>query len=126
MQHQVLVVEDDVEIRETLIEVLADIGVGTLEASNGEEALEALRRSAQLPCLIFLDMMMPIMDGRAFREAQLNQPALKDIPVVILSAYRDVESMVENLNVARVLRKPVRLNEVRSSVEQFCLSEAQA
>jgi len=126
MQHQVLVVEDDLEIRETLIEVLEDFGVQALSASNGQEALDALREAPRPPCLIFLDLMMPVMDGLAFREAQLKYPELREIPVVILSAYADLEEISAKMGVQRVLHKPLRLHDLRRSVEAYCGPLAQA
>jgi CheY-like chemotaxis protein len=120
MRHTVLVVDDDREIRETLVEVLEDEGVNAHPAANGREALDALRDGGVKPCLILLDLMMPVMDGRAFRELQLDTPELRDIPVVILSAYRDVEQMARGLKVETVLTKPVRLQDVRASVERYC------
>jgi CheY-like chemotaxis protein len=126
MQHRVLVVDDDREIRETLVAVLEDLGVNAVSAGNGQEALERLREGAAHPCMIFLDLMMPVMDGRGFREAQLNSPALREIPVVILSAYRDVDAIATGLGVERVLRKPLNLNDLRSSVEAYCGPVAEA
>src|ERR1700682_3781073 len=63
MSHGVLVVEDDADIRESLIEILEESGFPTVGAANGHEALERLRRSGQPPCLILLDLMMPVMGG---------------------------------------------------------------
>jgi len=126
MPHRVLVVEDDLEIRETLVEVLEDFGVHALSACNGQEALETLRDATRRPCLILLDLMMPVMDGRAFREAQLKYPELREIPVVLLSAYADLEAISVKMGVKRVIHKPLRLHDLRSSVEEFCGPLAQA
>jgi len=91
MAGPILVVDDDRDIRDSLVEVLGEHGYPVIGAGNGVEALEILRTSAPPPSLILLDLMMPVMDGREFRERQLENPALADIPVIVISAYNDVE-----------------------------------
>ena len=81
----VLLVEDDLPIRDSLGEALAEEGFDVSTAGNGAEALERLR-SGRRPSVIVLDLMMPVMDGWDFRQEQLGDPALRDIPVVIVSA----------------------------------------
>jgi len=81
LANRVLVVEDEEMIRDSVIEFLDDQGFEAFGASDGKEALDKLTNGEQLPCLILLDLMMPIMDGRAFREKQLQNPALAEIPV---------------------------------------------
>lgn len=119
-RHKVLVVEDDREIRETLIEILEDSGCEVVGAVNGERALSWLRDTDSLPCLILLDLMMPVMDGQAFREAQVQDPKLAHIPVVVISAYRDVESRAEGLKAASFIKKPPRIEELFSAINQYC------
>ena len=120
MVRNVMVVEDDVDIRESLIDTLEDDGIVAIAASNGREALEKLRQLVVRPCLILLDLMMPVMDGHAFREAQLTIPELEKIPVVVISAYRDVEEQARALNADGFMRKPLRVDEIRRVTEQFC------
>ncbi len=81
----ILVVEDDGDIRSGLVSVLEDEGYAVLSAGDGEQALRMLR-AGQRPFVILLDLMMPVMDGRQFRQAQLAEPALAPIPVVVLTA----------------------------------------
>src|SRR5512142_2938239 len=81
---RVLIVEDDVDIRETLGELLATAGYETAGAANGLDGLAAARRAP--PDLIVLDLMMPVMDGWEFRSAQRRDPALASIPVIVISA----------------------------------------
>jgi CheY-like chemotaxis protein len=80
----VLIVEDDVDIRETLGELLESAGYEIVRAANGLEALAAARRAP--PDLIVLDLMMPVMDGWQFRSAQRRDPALASVPVIAISA----------------------------------------
>lgn len=101
----VLVVEDDDGIREALFDVLTEHGVRTLCARDGAEALDVLTRSDDRPDAILLDVMMPRMDGYAFRERQLADLRLRDIPVVVMTAHADREAIERRLN-APVLRKP--------------------
>lgn len=120
MSHHLLVVEDDQIIRESLVEFLEDNGYEATGAVHGREALDELSRNPQRPCLIVLDLMMPVMDGTAFREEMLRDPELSQIPVVVISAYRDLGERVKNLAPVSVLPKPLKLPELLSLVEQHC------
>ena len=119
MDHRILVIEDDPTIREVLVEVLGEHGYAAIGAANGREALDTLAATADRPCVILLDLMMPVMDGRSFREEQLQCPELSDIPVIVISAHLD-HTVATDLNAAAYLRKPVRLSEVLSSVKAHC------
>ena len=81
----VLVVEDDIAIASSLAEALQEDGLEVATAANGCEALQILRGGLR-PGAIVLDLMMPVMDGWDFRDEQLRDPALKDIPVVVITA----------------------------------------
>jgi CheY-like chemotaxis protein len=118
--HQVLVVEDDPDIRQSLIDALEDHGYGVLSAVNGQDALEKLASADPRPCLILLDMMMPVMDGREFRQEQLRDPELAKVPVVVLSAYRDVAQAAGDLKAHAYMSKPVRLTELMSTIAEAC------
>lgn len=120
LAHRVLVVDDDNEIRETMVEILNDEGYEAVGASDGIEALEQLRDPADRWCLVLLDLMMPNMDGRAFRAVQLQDPAIAPIPVVIVSAMNDVATTAEELRVAAHMTKPIPLRELIQMVRQFC------
>src|SRR5438034_549758 len=119
MHGTVLVVEDDADIRESLVEIFDERGYRVVSANNGREALAALRGDADLPCLIFLDLMMPVMDGPTFREEQLRDPRLANVPVVVISAYRDVVEKARALK-AEFLRKPFELNAVLGVARKYC------
>ena len=117
--HVVLVVEDDPDIRATLCEALEDNGYRAVGAANGAEALDYLRSGAESPCLILLDLMMPVMDGQTFRTEQRADPKLANIPVVVISAYRDVERQANDL-AAEFLSKPVRLETLLETARKHC------
>ena len=107
-----MIVEDDHLIREAIAEALGEEGFEVVEAANGREALEALHREPA--SLVLLDLMMPIMDGWQFREEQLRDPELSDIPVVVLSALRD-----DRLHAQRHFTKPCDLDELLETVWDF-------
>ena len=105
----ILIVDDDPDIRAALVDVLSDSGYAVRAASNGREALEILRTGAP-PRLVLLDLMMPVMDGLQFRQEQLADPALRDVPVVVISAGSNVAESARSLGVAGYLRKPIDLD----------------
>lgn len=117
--HLILVVDDDRDIRDSLIETLEDHGYRAAGAANGVEALSVLGASAERPCLILLDLMMPVMDGQEFREEQLKNPAWADIPVVVISAYADVEAQARTL-AAEYMRKPLAIRPLIDVVRRHC------
>ena len=81
----VLIIDDDLPVRTALKELFETEGYAVTLAANGHAALNHLRKGLR-PCAILLDLMMPVMDGWDFRNEQLADPDLKDIPVVILTA----------------------------------------
>lgn len=113
---RVFVVEDDSELRRTLGEALTAQGYEVVAAANGAEALDALRRAESRPCLILLDLMMPVMNGYEFRAAQRADPALSDIPVVVISAHERSEVV----DADEFLPKPVALRRLLSVIARYC------
>src|SRR5690348_15367872 len=82
----VLVVEDDEDVREAEATILRDHGHVVSEATNGQEALDFLRNAPKKPCIVLLDLMMPVMTGWEVLEAIDAEPDLQDIPIVVLTA----------------------------------------
>src|SRR5437868_11724547 len=82
----ILIVDDDESIRTSLADVLGDEGYVVATAADGLEALEYLRHSTLVPCLILLDLWMPRLNGQGFREQQLANRDWLSIPVVVISA----------------------------------------
>ena len=120
MTCRVLVVDDDRDIRESLVEALEDVGYACDSADNGSNALQLLRAANELPHVILLDLMMPVMDGETFLEERLNDPRVAKIPVVVLSAYRDITNPAPEKNVVCAMKKPVPLNELTRIVQKVC------
>jgi CheY-like chemotaxis protein len=112
--HTVLVVEDDDEVRASLVEAIADQGYGIVEARNGREALDRLAQAK--PCVVLLDLMMPVMDGWEFLDRMHQDPSNDNIPVCVVTALPDQAPT----NATSVLAKPVRLERVIGVLEQYC------
>jgi CheY-like chemotaxis protein len=113
----IVLVEDDEGIRETMGALLTDEGFRVIEAANGEEGLAALRAAAD-PCLVLLDLWMPVMNGWQMLEAMRDDPALQRVPVLVISAAGDLTLPA---GASAFLRKPIRLETLLAHVEQFRL-----
>jgi CheY-like chemotaxis protein len=85
---EVLVADDDDEIRSALSEVLQDEGYRVTGVANGSQALDYLR-SGHIPAVILLDLWMPIMDGPTLCQELIRDPELARIPVIVLTAAQD-------------------------------------
>jgi CheY-like chemotaxis protein len=114
-----LVVDDDPGIRESLADLLNDEGYTVMTAINGKDALTRLRASDNLPCVILLDLMMPVMSGSEFYDEMRNDPALADIPVVVISADGNARLKVQKMG-GELIPKPVRIETVIHAVESHC------
>ncbi len=112
---RVFVIDDDEDIREVLSQVLTARGYLVDTAAGGSEALARLR-SGPPPALILLDLRMPGMSGWEFRREQRRDPAIADIPVVILSGGAGSPMERMTLDAADVLYKPVDLDELTRKV----------
>jgi CheY-like chemotaxis protein len=77
-----------------------------------------LRAARARPDLILLDLMMPVMNGWQFRDAQRGDPTIASIPVVLVTASRDVEARSAAVGVAGVLYKPVELHSLLAVVSR--------
>jgi CheY-like chemotaxis protein len=104
----VLVVDDDVDIREALTDILEDRGFPVLSAANGRDALTLLRSLDAPPAVILLDLMMPIMDGYGFLEEHRKDASLAVIPVAIITAGHGVDrSRIDE--VTPIVPKPINV-----------------
>jgi CheY-like chemotaxis protein len=116
----VAIVDDDHDIRQVVRGLLEEEGYSTIEAANGREALDLLRRSKSKPDLILLDLMMPMMDGWQLRARLHEDPALQEIPIVIMTAHggmiRAVRSAVPD---TPVLTKPLELDHLLEVVAAY-------
>ena len=113
----VLIVEDDVELRDMMAQLLTLEGFVAAAVANGREALEYLGRGNR-PDIILLDLMMPVMDGWEFRRKQQSDPALAKVPVVVLSAL-DHRRAAE-VDAVAFLKKPLDFDRLLELVRQYC------
>jgi CheY-like chemotaxis protein len=115
----VLVVDDDIAIRNAICDLLQDEGYGTISAENGLVALTRLKDSDE-PCVILLDLMMPLMDGISFRKEQQRDPSLASIPVVVVSAGQDAREVAGALAAADFIPKPLSVPRLIHTLERLC------
>jgi two-component system chemotaxis response regulator CheY len=115
----ILLVDDDVELRDELAAALVDAGYEVLGASNGREALDLLK-AAPLPQLILLDLLMPVMNGWDFCDATRGDPKVARIPIVVTSgaASRDPQSPYF-IDVADFVTKPFDLDELLVKIRRL-------
>lgn len=114
----ILLIEDDDSIREITQELLESEGYGVATAANGKAALELLQSMPTLPCLILLDLMMPVMDGWQFMEKKRIDPKLNAIPVVAFSALE--ERKITAARTDDVIRKPINPDVMIKVIKKYC------
>jgi CheY-like chemotaxis protein len=112
----VLIVEDDEAIRETMQCALELRGYSVFAAANGTEGIDLLAEIPR-PCVILLDLMMPVMDGWDFVAALERNAALAAIPVVVVTAFGE---QAESIKASAVLSKPVALDNLYTTVFEYC------
>ena len=117
----VLVVDDDSAVRRMILLLLSSEGYETETAKDGAEALALMRQ--RRPCLVLMDINMPLMDGWEFRKQQLADPALADVPVVCITGIVHPEDVERILGIP-CLGKPVDFPSLSLAVEKFCLPPA--
>lgn len=110
MPANILIVEDDPDILSSLAEVIREEGFDVETAANGYQALARLE--AHAPDLIFLDLMMPLMDGWKFLEIARQRFPSTQPPVVLLSAVHNLTEEARRLGVTAFLPKPFDLEDV--------------
>jgi CheY-like chemotaxis protein len=112
----VLVVDDDPDILEALSEILEAEGFEIRRARNGKEALDRLEPDP--PNLILLDLMMPVMDGWEFAQRMRQRPRVSGIPIIVLSADRNVSNKATEIGAMGHLAKPFELNDLLDMVRR--------
>jgi CheY-like chemotaxis protein len=119
MSKKVLVVEDDKDIRQVLGDALHTLGIRVGFATNGQEALDYLR-AEEPPCVILLDLMMPVMDGWKFRELQQASPDLAKIPVVVVTADGHAQQKAAQMGVSFGIAKPFEMADLMRVKAMYC------
>jgi CheY-like chemotaxis protein len=113
----VLIVEDDDDVREFMQLLVSTSGYDTMTARDGQEALVKMRQ--RKPCMVLLDLQMPRMDGWEFRERQVQDIALRNIPVVCVTAFFDPVQVTERLGL-RCIGKPADFPTIIDAVQTSC------
>lgn len=111
----VLVIDDQDDMRMLVRKILEDAGYTVLEVATGAEALVYLQTHPH-PRLILLDLMMPVMTGWEFRQWQRTIPALATIPVVVLSAVAPFSPQLDALDAVAIVPKPFRAEQLLATV----------
>lgn len=115
-EKKLLLVEDDELVRRALQMVLEWEGYHVDCAVNGQEALDLLHTGSR-PSLILLDIMMPVLDGEQFRRAQMDDPELASIPVIVVSAAQ----FASRVDAVCHVRKPFEVRELLDAIRQYAL-----
>jgi CheY-like chemotaxis protein len=114
--HWIMVVEDDHDIRETLVEILEDRGYECVEAEDGIQAIDILRQRSW-PCVMLLDLMMPRMSGYEVVDRLRHEIAAGQLRVIVLTAG---EPKTELLAGAEIVAKPPDLRQLLAAVSANC------
>jgi CheY-like chemotaxis protein len=114
----VLVVDDDSSARESMAEILDAKGYCVLQAENGQRALDVLKKTPHSPCLVLLDLAMPVMGGREFLKRRAQDPILLRIPVVVVSGNTISDEPLEGI--AAYLGKPVSIDHLIDIIDLYC------
>jgi CheY-like chemotaxis protein len=114
----ILLVEDDRDMRDMLALTLECEGASVVTAANGVEAYNMAQ--AHRPCVIVLDLMMPVMSGEEFRRAQLENEEIRHIPVVVVSAHYEARQIARRMKAKKCFSKPVELDELSGYVRKWC------
>lgn len=117
MNPTILVVEDNDDIRELACTTLRRAGYDVEEAENGAEALELINHMSQPPCLVLLDLMMPVMSGAQLLSSLQNSGKLVTLPVVVTSAIADRQ---QPAGARAYVRKPVPEGLLLDIVREYC------
>lgn len=116
--HTILLIEDDPHLRESVQAVLEVEGYQVVTAQHGLEGLQRLDATTQ-PCLILLDLMMPVMNGWEFLETMQGRHEGPKPPVVVVSAAAQLDDVQARFQ-CQVLRKPFDIDHLLAMAEQHC------
>jgi CheY-like chemotaxis protein len=124
VSRQILIVEDDHELRDLLQIVLREEGFEVETCENGQLAIERLqegKKNKNLPSMVILDLNMPVLDGWEVASRLDADPELRDIPVIVSSATKEQGEKAKTLHADAYLVKPFTTDEILGVVELFSL-----
>jgi|RhiMetdeSRZDD1v2_1073273.scaffolds.fasta_scaffold62833_4 CheY-like chemotaxis protein len=120
--HQVLVVEDDPALREIYAGALRGYGHDVRTAGDGAEALERLKNGWE-PCVVFLDLRMPGMDGWELSRRLQADDRWRDVPVVVVAAHFRIDREAAEIGASSWLQKPFDLARLDEETKALCANE---
>lgn len=115
--HPIMIVEDDADSREALRLALEEEGFPVVEAANGRDALDMMATGVE-PCVVFLDLMMPVMSGLEFIAELRKDPKREGTPVVLVSAWPSEATRTPGAQ--GFMRKPFDLAELFENARRYC------
>ena len=116
---RILAVEDNRDNMTLIVDVLSSLGYDVIQATNGEEGLEATQR--EKPDLILMDLSLPVMDGWTATEKIKSDTELRSIPVIALSAHTMTKERQRAIDAGcdDYITKPIELAELKSKLEKY-------
>ncbi len=117
VKKKILLIEDDTHVREIIKDILESENHEVVAAENGRAALDALEAMEMVPNLILADLMMPIMDGLKFREAQLKNPKFAPINFVLMTAATSFKVSKEHGTFVFV-SKPIKMEDLLRIIDE--------
>lgn len=120
MCNEILIVDDDPDLRETMKDLLTFEGFKAITAGNGQEALKQVTQQQQ-PCLVLLDLMMPVMDGWQFLDIleKQHRQILSRLQIVVVSAVADLSSLQHRYH-CQVMKKPADIQGLVALARKYC------
>lgn len=116
---KVMVIDDDVDILESLHFLLEEEGYNVISSPRGECALELVKRNETLPQVIILDMYLSGYDGRTIAQTLKTNKKTKHIPIIMISAKHNAEKNLNQKMIDMFLAKPFNISEFLNSVERY-------
>ena len=116
----ILLIDDQADVRESLELILQREGYSVETAANGREALNKLYGGLR-PCIILMDLMMPVMTGYEFRQEQMAHPEFSGIPLIVYSGATDMRENARHLQASAYAEKPIELDRLMGLVRHHCL-----
>lgn len=113
----VLILDDEEEILETLKMALEMFGFSVVTGVNGQEGLEALK-TMDVPGLVILDLMMPVMNGIEFARHLRADPRYAKIPIIVISAFPEKAKDIPDIT--ELMEKPMDLDLLLKMARRYC------
>lgn len=113
----ILIVDDELPLARMLAVMVQEMGYAALTAANGEAAMEILAHATRQPALVISDVMMPRMDGLTLARTLHDDPSLKAIPIILMSAVDQPKARVAS---DHFIIKPFDLDELADLIELHC------